>query len=76
MLPDMKRAIKKIDTKGWKKVLVEFGRNVLEISVPPDCVELSMKEVPFLLDPRAAIEKAFLNPDRKSHVRRDHSKKR
>jgi nickel-dependent lactate racemase len=62
MLPDMKRAIKKIDTKGWKKVSVEFGRNVLEISVPPDCVELSMKEVPFLLDPKAAIEKAFLNP--------------
>jgi nickel-dependent lactate racemase len=62
MLPDMKRAIKKIDTKGWKKVSVEFGRNVLEISVPPDCVELSMKEVPFLLDPKAAIEKAFLRP--------------
>ena len=62
MLSDMKKAIKKIDTKGWKNVSVEFGRNVLEISVPPDCVELSMKEVPFLLDPKAAIEKAFLNP--------------
>jgi nickel-dependent lactate racemase len=62
MLPDVKKAIKKVDTTGWKKVSVEFGRNVLEISVPPDCVELSMKEVPFLLDPKAAIEKAFLNP--------------
>ena len=62
MLSDMKKAIKKIDTKGWKNVSVEFGRNVLEISVPTDCVELSMKEVPFLLDPKAAIEKAFLNP--------------
>ncbi|MGA2315115.1 MAG: lactate racemase domain-containing protein [Thermodesulfobacteriota bacterium] len=62
MLPDMKKAIKKVDIKGWKKVSVEFGRNVLEISVPPDCVELSMKEVPFLLNPKAAIEKAFLNP--------------
>jgi hypothetical protein len=56
MLPDMKKAIKKVDIKGWKKVSVEFGRNVLEISVPPDCVELSMKEVPFLLNPKAAIE--------------------
>ncbi len=62
MLSDMKKAIKKIDTQSWKNVSVEFGRNVLEISVPPDCVELSMKEVPFLLDPKAAIEKAFLNP--------------
>ena len=58
----MKKAIKKIDMKDWKKVSVEFGRNILEISVPPDCVELSMKEVPFLSDPRVALEKAFLNP--------------
>jgi nickel-dependent lactate racemase len=62
MKPDMKKAIKKIDMKDWKKVSVEFGRNILEISVPPDCVELSMKEVPFLSDPRVALEKAFLNP--------------
>jgi lactate racemase len=62
MLSDMKKAVKKVDTKGWKKVSVEFGQNVLEISVPPDCVELSMKEVPFLTDPKAALEKAFLNP--------------
>jgi len=51
-----------MDTKDWKKVLVEFGRDVLEILVPPNCVELGMKEVPSLPDPNAAIEKAFLNP--------------
>ena len=62
MKPEMKKAIKKIDTKNWKKVPVEFGREVLEISVPPGCIELSMKEVPFLPDPRTALEKAFLNP--------------
>lgn len=62
MKPEMKKAIKRIDTKGWKKVLVEFGREVLEISVPPNCVELSMKEVSSLSDPKAALEKAFLNP--------------
>jgi nickel-dependent lactate racemase len=62
MKPEMKKAIKKIDTKNWKKVPVEFGREVLEIYVPPGCIELSMKEVPFLPDPRTALEKAFLNP--------------
>jgi nickel-dependent lactate racemase len=62
MKPDMKKVIKKIDTKDWKKISVEFGRNVLEISVPPTCVELSMKEVPALSDPGAALEKAFANP--------------
>ena len=62
MLSDLKKAVKKIDTKGWKKVSVEFGRNVLEISVPPDCVELSMKEVPVLPNPQGAIEEAFVNP--------------
>lgn len=62
MRSEMKKILKKIDTKGWKKVSVEFGRDVLEVSVPPDCVELSMKEVPSLPDPRTALERAFLNP--------------
>ena len=31
----------------------------LEISVPPDCVELSMRDVPLLPDPKAAFEEAF-----------------
>ena len=58
----MKKALKKIDVKDWKKISVEFGRDVLEVSVPPTCVELSMKEVPALSDPGAALEKAFANP--------------
>jgi nickel-dependent lactate racemase len=62
MLPDMKKVIKKIDTKDWKKVSVEFGRNILEISVPGNCAELSMKEVPILPNPQEAIEEAFVNP--------------
>ena len=57
MRPDMKKGIKKIDTKDWKKVSVEFGRNVLEISVPPDCVELSMKDVPVLLILRQRLKR-------------------
>jgi nickel-dependent lactate racemase len=62
MGPDIRKMMKKIDTRDWKKVSVEFGRNFLEVSVPPDCVELGMKEVPSLSDPKAAFENAFLNP--------------
>jgi nickel-dependent lactate racemase len=62
MRPNIKKAIEKIDTKDWRTVSVEFGRDFLEVLVPPHCIELSMKEVPSLSDPRAALEKAFLNP--------------
>ena len=62
MKPEIKKKIKKIDTKDWKKISVEFGQNVLEIAVPPNCVELSMKTVSPLTDPRAQIEKALSNP--------------
>jgi nickel-dependent lactate racemase len=62
MLSEIKKAIKKIHTEDWKKISVEFGKDAIEILVPPDCVELSMKEVPILLNPPKAIEEAFLNP--------------
>jgi len=62
MKPDIKKAIKKIDTTNWKKVLVEFGRDVIEVLVPPGSAELTMKDVPILPDPQRAFEEAFLNP--------------
>jgi len=62
MKPEIKNKIKKIDTKDWKKISVEFGQNVLEIGVPPNCVELSMKAVSPLTDPGAEIERALSNP--------------
>ncbi len=62
MRNDVKEAIKKIDTKDWKKVSVEFGRNAMEVLVPPNCVELTMKDVPVLSDPQKAFEQAFLAP--------------
>src|SRR5512139_560745 len=62
MRPDIKKAIKKINTEGWKRVPMEFGRRVLNLSLPPNCVELSMKDVPIVPDPKGAIEKAFSNP--------------
>jgi nickel-dependent lactate racemase len=62
MRPDIEKSLKKIEVKDWKKVSVEFGRDVLQISVPPNCVELGMKDVPAVPDPQAAIETAFSNP--------------
>ncbi len=62
MRSDLKKAIKKIDMKDWKKISVEFGRNAIEVWVPPNSVELTMKEVAVLPDPQKAFEQAFLAP--------------
>lgn len=62
MRPDIQKGIKKIDTSGWKKVLVEYGRDFLEILVPQNCFELTMKNVPVLTDPKGEVEKAISNP--------------
>jgi nickel-dependent lactate racemase len=62
MKPDVQKVIKKIDTKEWKRIQVEYGQNALEIFVPLHCIELGMKEVPSLPDPKTTIEKAFFNP--------------
>src|SRR4030067_866562 len=62
MRTDIRKAMKKVDTKDWKKVSVELGPHSLEVSVPPSCVELSMKEVAVLADPQKGIEEAFLHP--------------
>jgi len=62
MKPEIKRAIRKVDTKDWKQVSLEFGDGFLELSVPPDCVSLSMKDVPILADPRRSIEEALSRP--------------
>ena len=62
MKPEIKKAIKKVNPKDWKKILVEFGRHRLEVSVPPDCIELGMKDVPVIPDPKGAIGMAFSNP--------------
>ncbi len=62
MRPERIKARKKIDVKDWKAVEVEFGREMIEVRIPPSSVELTMKEVPVLRNPQEAIEEAFLNP--------------
>jgi nickel-dependent lactate racemase len=62
MKADIKRAIQRIDTAGWEKTSLEFGEASLEISVPPGCLILSMKDVPVLEEPEGAIEDALSTP--------------
>ncbi len=59
---EIKKKIKQLDTKDWKRVTVEFGPSYLEVSVPPSCATLSMKSVPVLSNPKAEIEKALSYP--------------
>src|SRR4030066_1809754 len=62
MKPDIQKKIKKVDTKDWRSVDVEFGEKILQVLVPGHCVELSMVNVPIPFDPKSAIEQAFSNP--------------
>ncbi len=62
MIPDLMPLLEKINTKGWKKVNVEFTGGPLVISVPPDCTELTMKKAEVLKDPAKAIQKAIDQP--------------
>lgn len=58
----VKKIMKKIDTTNWKKVNVEFGPHAIEVSVPPFCAELSMKDVSIVADPKDEFERAFSVP--------------
>ncbi|MGQ9509407.1 MAG: nickel-dependent lactate racemase [Thermodesulfobacteriota bacterium] len=62
MKSEIKKVIKKVDTENWKPIAIEFGREMLEVRVPPDCEELTMRDVPPLGDPQRAIEEALENP--------------
>ena len=55
MTSEIKKALKKVDTKDWRKVSVEFGPHSIEVALPPNFVELTMKEVPVLSNPQKAI---------------------
>ena len=59
---DRRRGVERIDTTGWKKIFLEFGRNALEILVPRSSVELTMGHAQVLPDPQDAIGKALSKP--------------
>ncbi|MDX9821448.1 MAG: nickel-dependent lactate racemase [Syntrophales bacterium] len=62
MKQEIRKIVGSVDISGWKKVEVEYGKSHLEISVPPDCRVLTMKEMPAIADPPAAIRAALAKP--------------
>jgi nickel-dependent lactate racemase len=62
MRQDTEEALSRIDTKGWKRIPLEYGHETLEIVVPADSIEISMGTVPYIDDWREEIERAFSNP--------------
>jgi hypothetical protein len=62
MRTDLISVSDRVKTKGWKKVKVEFTGGPLVISVPPDCVELTMKKAELLKNPAQEIQKAIDQP--------------
>ncbi len=62
MRPDLLETLKQVKSRGWKKVKVEFTGGPLAISVPPDCVELTMKKAEALKNPAKEIQKAIDQP--------------
>lgn len=59
---ETQRTLQEIDTADWKPIPVEYGQETLSVRVPPGCTILSMKEIPPLADPRAAVEEALSHP--------------
>jgi len=57
-----------MEKRGWKKISLEYGRNALQILVPPRCVELSMGHAALLPDPRRAFEEALRKPIGRPHL--------
>lgn len=62
MLADLVQVLRGAKIKGWKKVSIEFSGGPLRISVPPNCVELTMKKAEVLKNPAQEIEKALTHP--------------
>jgi len=62
MRADLLSILEKIKNKSWKKVKVEFTGGPLIISVPPDCVELTMGKAEALKNPAKEIHQALDQP--------------
>ena len=62
MKADLLSVLKEANIKNWKKVKVEFTGGPLVVSVPSDCVELTMKKAEILKNPQEDIERALHEP--------------
>ena len=54
--------IKKADITDWKTISVEFGEENFDVSVPPQCDVLHMKQMPCLAHSDEEISNALNNP--------------
>ncbi len=62
MLPDLKQILQRAKTKSWKKISLEFSGGPLRISVPPSCVELTMKKAEVVKNSGQEIARALAQP--------------
>jgi len=62
MNSDIREALRSVDIGRWRSVSVEFGAEILDIAVPPDCETLSMRDAPVLADPGRAFAAALASP--------------
>jgi len=62
MHPEIRQTLRGIETADWKEIPLEYGREILNIRVPGRCEILTMKEIPILSDPKAAVEAALSRP--------------
>jgi nickel-dependent lactate racemase len=62
MRADLLSVLRGVNIKNWKKVKVDFTGGPLVVSVPTDCVELTMKKAEILKNPQNEIEKALDEP--------------
>jgi nickel-dependent lactate racemase len=62
MKADLMSVLSKVNTRGWKKVRVEFTGGPLPVSVPPECTELTMKKAEVVKNPAQEIQKALDQP--------------
>ena len=51
-----------MNTSDWKNINLKYGKDFLQIKVPPWCDILKMEYIPALKNPREQIENALSNP--------------
>jgi lactate racemase len=62
MRSNFSEIILKAETGGWKKIQVEYGKDFLDILVPPGCETLQMRKMPCLASSRDEIANALNRP--------------
>lgn len=51
-----------VNTSSWKNAALEYGRDLLQIKVPPCCDILRMRRIVALKDPKDKIENVLSHP--------------